>query len=71
MGKPMRILQTLVSKVAVSGKEQPAFYVKEGKAYAICGSGVLRVVRFELDGIELPAADFAAKYGTEKFEFNS
>jgi methionyl-tRNA formyltransferase len=71
MGKPMRILQTLVSKVAVSGKEQPAFYVKEGKAYAICGSGVLRVVRFELDGIELSAADFAAKYGTEKFEFNS
>ena len=70
MGKTMRILQSLVSKVAVSGKEQPAFYVKEGKAYANCGSGVLRVVRFELDGIELTAEEFAAKYGTEKFEFN-
>jgi methionyl-tRNA formyltransferase len=70
MGKPLRILQTLVSKVAATGNEQPAFYVKEGKAYAICGSGVLHVVRFELDGIEMSAAEFAAKYGTEKFEFN-
>jgi methionyl-tRNA formyltransferase len=69
MGKPMRILQTLVTSTA-AGKETPAFYVKEGKAYAICGSGVLRVVRFELDGIEMNAAEFAAKYGTGKFEFN-
>ncbi len=70
LGKPMRILQTLVSKCTAAGKETPAFYVKEGKAYAICGSGVLRVVRFELDGIEMNAAEFAAKYGTGKFEFN-
>ncbi len=48
----------------------PAFYVREGKAFAICGDGMLRVVRFELDGIEMSAAEFAAKYGTEKFEFN-
>ena len=70
MGKPMRILQTLVTKCKAAGKEQAAFYVKEGKAYAICGSGVLRVARFELDGLEMNAAEFAAKYGTEKFEFN-
>ncbi len=70
MGKPMRILQTLVSKCTAVGKEPPAFYVKEGKAFAICASGVLRVVRFELDGIELSATEFAAKYGTERFEFN-
>jgi methionyl-tRNA formyltransferase len=70
MGKPMRILQTLICKRSAAGKEAAAFYVKEGKAYAICGSGVLRVVRFELDGIEVSAADFAAKFGTEKFEFN-
>ena len=70
MGKPMRILQTLVSKCAAAGKEQPAFYVKEGKAYAICASGVLRVVLFELEGVEMSAAEFVAKYGTEKFEFN-
>jgi methionyl-tRNA formyltransferase len=70
LGKPMRILQTLVSKCTASGKEQPAFYVKEGKAFAICASGVLRVVRFELDGVDISAAEFAAKYGTEKFEFN-
>ncbi len=69
LGKPMRILQTLVTGCTVSG-EKPAFYVKEGKAYAVCGQGVLRVVRFELDGTETSAAEFAARYGTEKFEFN-
>ncbi len=70
MGKPMRILQTLVSKGSVAGKVVPAFYVEEGKAFAICGNGILRVVRFELDGVEMSAAEFAAKYGTDKFEFN-
>lgn len=69
LGKPMRILQTLVTGCTVSG-EKPAFYVKEGKAYAICGSGVLRVVHFELDGVEMTAAEFAAKHGTARFEFN-
>jgi methionyl-tRNA formyltransferase len=68
MGKPMRILQTLVSKEKGTG--QPGFFVKDGKAWADCGSGVLRVVRFELEGIELNAAEFAAQYGTGKFEFN-
>ncbi|HEX5363603.1 MAG TPA: formyltransferase, partial [Gallionella sp.] len=70
MGKPMRILQTLVTKCTVAGKMPPAFYVKDGRAYAICGSGVLRVVRFELDGTEMSAAEFAAQHGSEKFEFN-
>ncbi|MDZ4202080.1 MAG: formyltransferase [Gallionella sp.] len=69
MGKSMRILQTLVTKCTVAG-EKSALYVKDGKAYAICGSGVLRVVRFELDGVETSAAEFAARYGSEKFEFN-
>ncbi len=68
-GKPMRILQTLVTECAASG-EKPAFYVKEGKAYAICGSGVLRVVRFELGGVEMSSAEFASQYGTARFEFN-
>lgn len=67
-GKPMRILQTLDTHCEVSG-EPPAFYVKEGKAYAICGQGVLRVVRFELHGVETSAAEFAAKHGTEKIRF--
>ncbi len=68
MGKPMRILQTLVTGCEVSG-ETPTFYVKEGKAYAICGSGVLRVVSFELDGVAMSAEKFAAQYGAGKFEF--
>ncbi len=69
LGRPMRILQTLDTGCEVSG-EPPAFYVKDGKAYAVCGQGVLRVVRFELDGVETGAAEFAAKHGTAKFEFN-
>ncbi len=69
LGKPMRILQTLDTGCTVTD-EKPAFYVKEGKAYAVCGEGVLRVVRFELDGIEMSAAEFAAQHGTTKFEFN-
>jgi len=67
LGKPMRILQTLVSNCATAG-ETPAFYVKEGKAYAICGQGELRVVRFELDGVEMSATEFVTQYGTAKFE---
>lgn len=70
MGKPLRILQTLATKCMEAGQHLPAFYVEEGRAYAICGSGVLQVVRFELDGIEMSAAAFASCYGTEKFEFN-
>ena len=70
LGKPMRILQTLDTGCMVSD-EKPAFYVKDGKAYAICGQGVLRVVCFELDGIEMSAAEFAAKHGMNKFEFGA
>jgi methionyl-tRNA formyltransferase len=84
MGKPMRILQTLVADVGArfiapdtqqgvmnhAPTVHPAFYVKEGKAYAICGQGVLRVVQFELDGIEMSAAEFAARFGAQRFEFN-
>jgi methionyl-tRNA formyltransferase len=70
LGKQMRILQTLVSKCTAAGKEQPAFYVKEGKAYAICGTGVLRVLRFEVDGAEMSAEEFVARHGMAKFEFN-
>ncbi|TXT26497.1 MAG: methionyl-tRNA formyltransferase [Gallionellaceae bacterium] len=68
-GKTMRILQTLDTGCEVAG-EPPAFYVKDGKAYAICGQGVLRVVRFELDGMEMSAAEFSAQHGAAKFEFN-
>jgi methionyl-tRNA formyltransferase len=71
MGKRMRILQTLVTKCTAAGKEQPAFYVKEGKAYAICGQGVLRVVRFEMDGMEMSAEQFATRFGAARFEFDS
>jgi methionyl-tRNA formyltransferase len=70
MGKPMRILQTLRTACTASGREAPAFYVKEGSAYAICGQGVLRIVRFELDGMAMSAEVFATRFGTQRFEFN-
>ena len=70
LGKPMRILQTLDTGCMVSD-EKPVFYVKDGNVYAICGQGVLRVVHFELDGAEMGAAEFAARYGTGKIEFGS
>ena len=68
--QPMRILQTVITKCRVEDKT-PAFYAKEGRAYAICGSGLLRVLQFELDGVAMSAEEFAAQYGLEKFEFNS
>ncbi len=68
LGKPMRILQTLVEQGAGDGR--PSFQVRDGKAYATCGSGVLRVVRFELAGEEMSAAEFAARHGSNRFEFN-
>jgi len=71
MGKPMLILQTLVAKGASGQIEKPAFYIKEGKAYATCGQGILRVVQFELGGVAMSAAEFAAKHGAKKFEFNN
>lgn len=69
LGRPMRILQTMVTGCTTSG-EKPAFYVKDDRAYAICGQGVLRVLRFELEGVETSAAEFAARHGTKKIEFN-
>jgi methionyl-tRNA formyltransferase len=69
LGKPMRILQTLVTTRTATGRT-PAFYVEKDKAYAICGQGELRIVRFELAGIEINAAEFASRYGTGKFAFN-
>jgi len=68
LGKPMRILQTLVEQGESPGT--PCFYVENGNAFAGCGSGLLRVVRFELDGEEMDAGQFAAQYGMNKFEFN-
>lgn len=69
MGKPVRILQTMVSGCTATG-ERPAFYVKDGKAYAICGQGVLRVVRFELEGKATTPEEFLARFGQGRFEFN-
>ena len=62
------MVQTLV--VEQSGKnEKPAFFVQDNMAFASCGQGVLRVVRFEIDGVAMNAQEFESKYGKTKFEF--
>lgn len=68
MGRPMRILQTLVMDEQQAG--EPGFHVRDGRAYAQCGRGVLRVLRFALDGTEMSAAEFARRFGGERFLFN-
>jgi methionyl-tRNA formyltransferase len=70
MGKPMRILQTLVTQYTAVENGKPLFYAEEGNVFANCGQGVLRVVQFELDGAAMSAAEFEARYGTQRFEFN-
>ena len=70
LGKPLRILQTLDTGCTVTG-EPPAFYVKNNQAYVLCGSGVLRVLRFELDGRATTPAEFAAQHGTVKIPLGS
>jgi methionyl-tRNA formyltransferase len=75
LGKPMRILQTLIiSNRAIEGSQAieaaPVFYVEKNRAYARCGGGILRILRFELDGVEMTPAEFAAQHGTARFIFN-
>lgn len=70
MGKSMRIMQTLVSKNNASPNKRPVFFVEGDKAYARCGQGVLRIVRFELDSVEMSIPEFVRHYGTQEFEFN-
>lgn len=70
LGRPMRILQTLI-ETAAAHDTAPSFFVKEGRAYATCGQGVLRIVRFELDNVETSAAEFASQYGTATFKFDA
>jgi methionyl-tRNA formyltransferase len=69
LGRPMRILQTLVAEEQ-GASAAPCFYVQDGRAYAMCGQGVLRVIAFELDGVALSAAEFAAQHGAARFNFN-
>jgi methionyl-tRNA formyltransferase len=69
LGKPMRILQTLVAE-GQGTSATPCFYVQDGRAYVTCGQGVLRVIDFELDGVAMSAAEFAAQHGAARFNFN-
>ncbi len=69
MGKPMRIYKRWWLIALRLARCRPSMWRKE-RPLRFAGSGVLRVVRFELDSKELSAEDFAGLYGTQKFEFN-
>jgi methionyl-tRNA formyltransferase len=69
MGMPMRILQTRVADRSAA-QTTPVFHVQAGRAYVACRQGVLEVVGFEMNGAKMNAAEFAARYGAQRFEFN-
>jgi len=63
-GKPLRIFRTLVEPDLAARVAYPAFYGENGRCYAACGDGkVLRVLAFELDGVNVEPAAFAAALG--------
>lgn len=66
LGKPLRVLQTLL--VTTQGTAaSPKLFIEDGCAYAHCGSGVLRLVRFELDGVEISPAQLVGQYGDSPY----
>jgi methionyl-tRNA formyltransferase len=68
-GKPMRVLKSRVEISRAPRSTVPALYCENGHCYADCGSGVLRVLAFELDGQVMNAEEFVARYGAESIAF--
>jgi methionyl-tRNA formyltransferase len=48
-GTPLKILRSLVAHGRAPRSSTPALYVDDGKLFADCGSGVLRIVEIEID----------------------
>jgi methionyl-tRNA formyltransferase len=65
-GKPLRILKTLVETGRRRRGPAPGMYCEGGRCYADCvDGGVLRVLRFELDGTPCSADRFSELFGLE------
>ncbi len=68
-GNLMRVLKSRVETSRAPRSMVPAFYCENGRCYADCGSGVLRILAFEIDGHEMSAEKFVARYGAESIAF--
>lgn len=69
-GKPMRVLQTMLTQTRKSRGTTPAFYCENGRCHADCGDGsVLRVLSFELDGQPLTPEQFMERFGEAPMPF--
>ena len=63
-GVSMKIERTLVEpRTPKFGK--PTLYLENGRCYAECGQGVLRLVSFKLDGEQADASSLAEKFGSD------
>ena len=62
-GKRIRVLRTLVETGRRTRSERPAMYCENGRCYADCGSGVLRLIEFEVEGRAMDAEKFSALFG--------
>jgi methionyl-tRNA formyltransferase len=59
-GKPLKILRSLVAHGRAPRAGSPTLYLEDGKLFADCGSGVLRIVELELDGKTMPPESLPA-----------
>jgi hypothetical protein len=65
-GRPARVLRTRVLDPAAPPVSDPSITVERGRLLARCGGGgKLAILELEVDGLALPATDFAARYGAE------
>lgn len=65
-GSAVRVLRTRLLAEARPRSATPCLYVDGGRLLADCGRGVLQVLRLEVDGAEIDAAGFAARFGTDR-----
>ena len=70
-GKRLRVLRTLLEPEREPRSKKPVIYCENNCCYADCGSGVLRLVEFEVEGRAMDAEKFSAIFGTVPTIFNS
>lgn len=63
-GVELKLFKTLVEN-RPSRFDTPTLYCENGRCYAECGQGVLRLVSFELDGEKADVLNLAEKFGSD------
>lgn len=62
-GKRLRVLRTLLEAEREPRSKKPAIYCENNHCYADCGSGVLRLIEFEVEGRAMDAEKFFELFG--------